>query len=65
MTHFIARFPQHSNPIKDPKPEDYFEAAGWYKLENPRLSEKFHRTYRRLKWARETVINHIETERAS
>jgi hypothetical protein len=59
---FEARFPQHSNPVSDPKPSDYFEAAGWYRdwqYYNPELSRKFYRTYRMLKWARETAVNRI------
>jgi hypothetical protein len=64
MTHFIARFPQHSTPISNPKPQDYLEAARWYRSQygNSYLgmrdkAEAFERVYRRLKWARETWLH--------
>jgi hypothetical protein len=68
---FEARFPQHSKPIHNPKPEDYFEAAGWYRAQygNSYLgmrhkAESFERVYRRLKWMRE-AMKRMEAKRAS
>jgi hypothetical protein len=77
MTYFIARFPQHNKPISDPKPEDYLEAALWYRnmfwrpgtynIDDMRAkAEAFERVYRRLKWTRETWLHRRpdEDERA-
>lgn len=79
MTHFIARFPQHNNLVQDPKPEDYRDAAEWYrqladKLRGGNLllscrsmeskSEKFEATYRRIKWAQGIAVRRDEAERA-
>ena len=64
MAYFEARFPQHCNPIRNPKPEDYLWASRWYLLQdNLELSEKFHCTYRRLRWARDMATRRTEMER--
>jgi hypothetical protein len=77
MTHFVARFPQHNNPVQDPNPEDYRDAAEWYREiardfvpGSPKRSalltraESFECTYRRIKWSHGIAVRRNEAERA-
>jgi hypothetical protein len=60
MTHFIARFPQHSQPVPYPKSLDYIEAFGWYmRNHNYVQAQKFYRTYCRVTWARDKRLSDL------